>query len=190
MKQCFRCGNTTEQEICESCKENYEVIYLRYNLDEKSKPKIMEELDEMLKKGVCKVTAPEPIEKLLTEEQKEFFGLDKKTNKERHFHSFNIRPHTQELPENEDINVLTHRNICEELNRIYKAKNKDYGDSFSKTYDEFGNVMSAIRLQDKLERFKRLSSGNTANVKDESIKDTLLDLANYAIMTIIELNKR
>lgn len=70
----------------------------------------------------------------------------------------------------------------------YKRKNNDYGNSFTKTYEEFGNTMSIIRLQDKLERFKRLSKA-TQEVKDESIIDTLLDLANYSIMTVMELQK-
>ena len=47
--------------------------------------------------------------------------------------------------------------------------------------------MARIRLGDKYLRFKTLSKGNTAMVKDESIKDTLLDMANYAIMTVLEL---
>lgn len=79
-----------------------------------------------------------------------------------------------------------HTEICKELNNIYQRKNHDYNDSFSKTFKEYGLVMSAIRLEDKLTRFKQLIKHN-AEVKDESIQDTLLDLANYAIMTLIEL---
>lgn len=86
-------------------------------------------------------------------------------------------------------NVSRHMEICDELNKLYEKKNNDYGDSFSGTFKEFGLTMSAIRLQDKLERFKRLSKGNEANVKDESIRDTLVDLANYAIMTVMEIDK-
>lgn len=86
-------------------------------------------------------------------------------------------------------NEKKHNLILDLLHELYVAKNRDYGDSFSKTFEEFGCVMSAIRLQDKLERFKKLSSGSKQNVNDESIKDTLIDLANYAIMTIMELDK-
>lgn len=86
-------------------------------------------------------------------------------------------------------NVREHMGICSELNTLYEKKNNDYGDSFSSTFKEFGFTMSAIRLQDKLERFKRLSKGNKANVEDESIRDTLIDLANYAIMTVMEIDK-
>jgi hypothetical protein len=48
--------------------------------------------------------------------------------------------------------------------------------------------MLAIRLEDKLQRFKRLIKAEN-RVKDESIRDTLIDLANYAIMGIIKIDK-
>ena len=47
--------------------------------------------------------------------------------------------------------------------------------------------MARIRLSDKLERFKTLSKSNQPLINDESMKDTLLDLANYAIMTYMEI---
>jgi hypothetical protein len=47
-------------------------------------------------------------------------------------------------------------------------------------------AMPRIRLSDKFNRFKTLSKTNQL-VNDESIKDTLLDLANYAIMTVLEI---
>lgn len=80
-----------------------------------------------------------------------------------------------------------HALICRELNELYKRKNADYGDSFHKTFLEEGMAMPRIRLSDKLERFKKLTRSNSQQVKDESIRDTLIDLANYAIMTILEL---
>ena len=83
--------------------------------------------------------------------------------------------------------VEKHSEICKELNEMYAKKNKDYGDSFHQTFVEEGMATSRIRLNDKLERFKRLSKSNEQNVKDESIVDTLKDLANYAIMTIMEI---
>jgi hypothetical protein len=75
------------------------------------------------------------------------------------------------------------------MNSIYKSKNQDYGDSFAKTFDEYVPVMCAIRLEDKLQRFKRLIKAD-AQVKDESIRDTLIDLANYSILTIMELDEK
>lgn len=82
--------------------------------------------------------------------------------------------------------VFQHSEICKKLNKIYAKKNHDYGDSFGKGFKEYGLIMAAIRLEDKLNRVKQLIKHN-AEVKDESIQDTLLDLANYAIMTLIEI---
>ena len=81
-----------------------------------------------------------------------------------------------------------HACICLGLTTIYEQKNHDYGDSFGKTFQEEGFAMARIRLSDKLNRFKNLSRGAQAQVNDESIRDTLLDLANYAIMTVIEMD--
>lgn len=84
--------------------------------------------------------------------------------------------------------IEQHKQICEDLNKIYEKKNHDYGDSFGIGYKEYGLTMPAIRLEDKLNRFKKLGLNNLeAQVNDESIEDTLLDLANYAIMTVIEM---
>ena len=83
-----------------------------------------------------------------------------------------------------------HMETCEEQNHLYDQKNHDYGDSFHTTYLEEGMAMPRIRLGDKLNRFKTLTKGmETAQVKDESIRDTLVDLANYAIMTIMEIDE-
>lgn len=88
-----------------------------------------------------------------------------------------------------NYNVTQHKQICDKLNAIYKAKNKDYGNSFHNSFIEYGLTMSAIRLGDKYNRFCNLIK-NPQEVTDESIKDTLLDLANYAIMTVMELDSK
>ena len=79
-----------------------------------------------------------------------------------------------------------HEEICKKLNEIYKAKNHDYGDSFGELFDEMGIQSVLIRLTDKVNRLKRLALVEQ-EVKNESIEDTLIDLANYSIMTLIEL---
>lgn len=80
--------------------------------------------------------------------------------------------------------------MCESLNALYERKNHDYGDSFHETFVEEGMAMARIRLSDKLNRFKKLSRPDTRQmVNDESVKDTLLDLANYALMTILEMEE-
>lgn len=83
--------------------------------------------------------------------------------------------------------VQRHARICEEINKLYERKNHDYGDSFHQTFVEEGMAMARIRLGDKFSRFKTLSRGGEQKVNDESIRDTLIDLANYAIMTVVEM---
>lgn len=85
--------------------------------------------------------------------------------------------------------VERHKQICNFLSDLYERKNSDYGDSFGKSYKEYGMYMPCIRLEDKLNRLKSLAIYNKKQqVSDEGIRDTLEDLANYAIMTIIELD--
>lgn len=80
-----------------------------------------------------------------------------------------------------------HKELCDLLNKTYSKKNADYGDSFSMTRAEFGNQAILIRLSDKFFRLKTLlQSGSAAQVPDESIEDTLLDLANYCLMEVVE----
>jgi glutaredoxin 2 len=82
--------------------------------------------------------------------------------------------------------VIMHRQVCSGLTKTYRDKNSDYGDSFVKVREEFPNAI-LIRLSDKLNRLKTLYSGKEQMVQDESIVDTLSDLANYCIMEIIEI---
>ena len=77
--------------------------------------------------------------------------------------------------------VQRHAEICKEINNLYERKNHDYGDSFHQTFTEEGMAMPRIS------RFKTLSRGGEQKVNDESIRDTLIDLANYAIMTVVEM---
>lgn len=77
--------------------------------------------------------------------------------------------------------------VVNKLYQIYLDKNSDYGDSFNSLYDEFGLTSSIIRMQDKLNRIKSLNENNRRKVKDENIKDSVMDLANYAIMTVMRL---
>ena len=85
--------------------------------------------------------------------------------------------------------IEKHQEICERLKKIYVAKNKDYGDSFGEGFQEYGAIMPAIRIEDKLRRYKQLIK-QEAQVKDEGIIDTLLDMANYCIMTVIEFENK
>ena len=80
------------------------------------------------------------------------------------------------------------KNITDTMFNLYKAKNSDYGNSVHRTYEEFGLTSFLVRLSDKLNRAITLSKKD-ALVQDEKIQDTLLDLANYSILALIELEK-
>lgn len=85
-------------------------------------------------------------------------------------------------------NVKQFFDITAKMANTYRAKNHDYGNSFEQSLDKFGLVASVVRLGDKMNRIESLTK-KEAQVKDESIKDTLLDMANYAIMTVMWMDK-
>lgn len=83
-----------------------------------------------------------------------------------------------------------HRKICSDLHELYKAKNSDYGDSFGESFKKYGIIAAMVRMEDKWNRINNiLKNKGKVEVGDETIGDTLLDMANYAIMTHIELYK-
>jgi len=84
--------------------------------------------------------------------------------------------------------VEKHTEICNRLKKLYTVKNTAYGDAFGRTFVELGIISALTRMYDKINRLISLSKGAKEN--DESFKDSLMDLANYAIMTLIELEDR
>ena len=78
------------------------------------------------------------------------------------------------------------KSLTEKASDTYMRKNADYGASFTKTREAIPHAI-LVRLHDKLNRLTTLMlNGNLSKVKDESIDDTLLDLANYALMELTE----
>lgn len=94
-----------------------------------------------------------------------------------------------EKEEKSENTTISFNTLLDQIKDTHERKNHDYGDSFTKSMDEFGMTAAAIRLTDKLSRFKALINSE-AKVKDESIEDTLLDMASYAIMTVEYLKKK
>lgn len=82
--------------------------------------------------------------------------------------------------------IEVHKELLDSLHNLYIAKNRDYGDSVHDTYEKYGLVSFLVRLEDKLNRARTLSRQD-AVVQDEKIEDTLMDMANYAILAVIEL---
>tara|TARA_Y100000768_G_scaffold320296_1_gene256060 strand:+ start:221 stop:634 length:414 start_codon:yes stop_codon:yes gene_type:complete len=73
------------------------------------------------------------------------------------------------------------RQVRDEAFALFKRKNRDYGDSYKK----FSTVGVLVRSFDKIERLLSITNSGINYVKDESMRDTLLDIANYALMGII-----
>lgn len=72
--------------------------------------------------------------------------------------------------------------IQRECKEIFEKKNADYGDSFA----QHGTVGVLVRISDKLSRFTNISKkGLDISVSDETLKDTLMDLHNYAAMALM-----
>ncbi len=94
----------------------------------------------------------------------------------------------EDVSENNASNKDLHKQLLDEIHDTYVRKNADYGNSFEEQYKEYGLLSALIRFDDKIRRLKQLNK-HEAKVKDESIRDSALDLANYAIMTVMELDK-
>ena len=74
------------------------------------------------------------------------------------------------------------KDIALEVAELVEKKNIDYGNSFDKTLDEYGDTAYFLRIEDKISRLKSLSK-KAAEV-DESIEDTLKDIAGYTLLMI------
>lgn len=79
--------------------------------------------------------------------------------------------------------------IVKEMSELYARKNADYGNAFEKGLERRGLSSAVVRFDDKVERFYTLADKEQRQVSDETMRDTLIDLANYAIMTVIWLEK-
>ncbi len=90
----------------------------------------------------------------------------------------------------DDLNVQIHGKICQELTETYKKKNSDYGNSFENSLDKHGLIAGIVRMDDKMSRLISLNSKKEQQDMDESLRDTLMDLANYAIMSVMWLDEQ
>ena len=82
-----------------------------------------------------------------------------------------------------------HKEITDYMHKTYVSKNKDYGNSFERTHKEIGSRASLGRIADKFYRLQNIILNDEQHVEDETVKDTLIDMANYAIMFAMELEE-
>jgi hypothetical protein len=78
------------------------------------------------------------------------------------------------------------KQIQSEALAIFTKKNIDYGDAFAK----YGVIGVFIRIEDKIKRAISITKNGVHLVPDEGIKDTLLDLHNYAAMALMLLDEK
>jgi len=69
---------------------------------------------------------------------------------------------------------------------LFTKKNADYGDAFAK----YGVIGVLMRIEDKIQRSLSITKNGVNLIKDEGIKDTLLDLHNYAAMALMLLEEK
>lgn len=74
------------------------------------------------------------------------------------------------------------RKYTDNLAVTLENKNNAYGDSFTKSVDKYGLSVIGVRLSDKYNRIEHLITHNELKENDESLEDTLLDMAGYAIL--------
>ncbi|MET3658498.1 DUF1599 domain-containing protein [Sporosarcina psychrophila] len=78
--------------------------------------------------------------------------------------------------------------VCDKVRDLLIRKNHDYGDSFAQQYAKYGLQSALIRMDDKMRRLETLADGEQAQVA-ESIEDTLMDLAGYALLALVEASE-
>ena len=76
-------------------------------------------------------------------------------------------------------------NTQKECLELFRKKNKDYGDAFAK----FGVIGVLMRIEDKIQRSLSITKNGVQLINDESLKDTLMDLHNYAAMRVMLLDE-
>jgi hypothetical protein len=81
--------------------------------------------------------------------------------------------------------VQQYEKVHEEAMEIFKKKNSDYGDSFA----NYGPVGVIVRMGDKINRLANITKSGVTLVNDESIRDTLIDLHNYAAMAVMLIDE-
>ena len=79
--------------------------------------------------------------------------------------------------------LLSYEEVMQKLHDVYVRKNSDYGDSFSKSLNRYGEVAAMVRIEDKKNRLDSLfGKENDRMVGNESLDDTKEDIANYFFM--------
>lgn len=87
---------------------------------------------------------------------------------------------------NEKDRVQQLTKIQYEALELFRAKNADYGDAFAR----YGPIGVLVRLGDKISRLQSITSSGINLIESETIRDTLIDLHNYAAMAIMLIDEK
>ena len=82
--------------------------------------------------------------------------------------------------------VEQYKTVQKEAIELFQRKNKDYGDAFA----NYGPVGVIVRMGDKINRLSSVTKNQVSLVQNESIRDTLIDLHNYAAMAIMLMDEK
>ena len=82
--------------------------------------------------------------------------------------------------------VAQYKTVQKEAIELFQRKNKDYGDAFA----NYGTVGVIVRMGDKINRLSSVTKNQVSLVQNESIRDTLIDLHNYAAMAIMLMDEK
>lgn len=83
------------------------------------------------------------------------------------------------------VNERDVREVLQKMGDIFAIKNKKYGNSFEVSVDKYGMIAALTRISDKFNRIENLILTGDNGTDDEAITDTLIDMANYCIMTAV-----
>lgn len=86
------------------------------------------------------------------------------------------------------MSKITEENVhstLEKMGNIFAIKNKKYGSSFETSLDKYGMIAALVRISDKFNRIDNLILTGEKGTDDESVIDTLVDMANYCVMTAV-----
>lgn len=101
------------------------------------------------------------------------------------FHEAQAQVQTEVEPETPDR--IKQLDIVQlEARQLFEKKNKDYGDAFA----TYGPVGVLVRIGDKIQRLQSIHKRGITLVEDEKMRDTLIDLHNYAAMAIMLIDEK
>ena len=103
------------------------------------------------------------------------------------FHEAQTQAQTQTEVEPETPDRIKQLDIVQlEARQLFEKKNKDYGDAFA----TYGPVGVLVRIGDKIQRLQSIHKRGITLVEDEKMRDTLIDLHNYAAMAIMLIDEK